>query len=59
LAHPEKFAGAPFSISGVGKPLLRQRCDAHGFTPLRIEIMAKQKVTPAFEPRNCRGRPTG
>jgi hypothetical protein len=30
---------------------LRQRCDARGFKPLRIEIIAKQKVAPAFEPQ--------
>jgi hypothetical protein len=33
------------------KTLLRQRCDARGFTPLRIEIIAQQKVAPAFEPK--------
>ena len=30
---------------------LRQRCDARCFKPLRIEIIAKQKVTLAFESR--------
>jgi hypothetical protein len=47
--EPEKLAGAPFSISTV-RQLLRQRCDARGFTPLLIEIIARQKVAPAFEP---------
>jgi hypothetical protein len=53
---PRKFAGAPTSsVSNV----LRQRCDARGFTPLPIEIIAARKVAPAFEPRNCRGRTAG
>jgi hypothetical protein len=29
--------------------LLRQRCDARGFEPLPIEIIAEQKVALAFE----------
>jgi hypothetical protein len=37
---PRKFAGAPFSISTV-RQLLRQRCDARGFKPLPIEIIAR------------------
>ena len=41
-----KFAGAPFQASEGN--VLRQRCDARGFTPLRIEIIAKRKVAPAF-----------
>jgi hypothetical protein len=51
---PRKFA-APFSISTV-RQLLRQRCDARGFTPLPIEIIARQKVSPAFEPQKVSGR---
>jgi hypothetical protein len=31
--------------------LLRPRCDARGFKPMPIEILAKQKVAPAFEPQ--------
>jgi hypothetical protein len=45
----ENFAGVPFSISGVGKQLLRQRCDARGFKPLPIEIIARRMMAPAFE----------
>jgi hypothetical protein len=29
------------SISGVGKTMLRQRCDARSFKPLPIEIFAR------------------
>jgi hypothetical protein len=29
---------------------LRQRCDARGFKRLPIEIIARGKVAPAFEP---------
>jgi hypothetical protein len=47
----EKFTGASFSISSV-RQLLRQRCDARGFKPLLIEIIAREKVAPAFEPQN-------
>jgi hypothetical protein len=47
-ASPEKTAGGPFSISSV-RQVLRQRCDARGFTPLPIEIIAGQKVAPTFE----------
>ena len=56
LRFARKFAGAPFSISSVRKQLLRQRCDARGFKPLQIEIIAKQKVAPAFEPQKVSGR---
>jgi hypothetical protein len=49
LQFARKFAGAPFSISSVRNQLLRQRCDERGFTPLRIEIVAKRRVAPAFE----------
>ena len=52
---PKKFAGAPFSISSV-RQLLRQRCDARGFEPLPIEIIAKRRVAPAFEPQKASGR---
>jgi hypothetical protein len=31
--------------------VLRQRCDARGFTPPPIEILARRKVAPAFEPQ--------
>jgi hypothetical protein len=41
---------AVFSISGVGKTMLRQRCDAGLFKPLLIEMIARQTVAPAFEP---------
>jgi hypothetical protein len=45
---PRKFAGAPnVSVSNV----LRQRCDARGFNPLPIEILARRKVAPTFEPQ--------
>jgi hypothetical protein len=33
------------------KQLLRPCCDARGFKPLLIEIIARQKVAPAFEPQ--------
>ena len=35
--------------------LLRQRCDARGFEPLPIEIIAKRKVAPALEPQTGLG----
>ena len=50
-----KTAGAPFSIQSE-KQLLRQRCDARGFKPLPIEIIARRKVAPAFEPQKASGR---
>jgi hypothetical protein len=31
--------------------VLRQRCDARGFTPLRIENIGKREVAQAFEPQ--------
>jgi hypothetical protein len=31
--------------------VLRQRCDARGFTLLPIENIARRKVAPAFEPQ--------
>jgi hypothetical protein len=49
-AHPEKSAWGPFSIPSV-RQLLRRRCDAQVFKPLPIEIIAKRKVAPAFEPQ--------
>ena len=40
------------------RPLLRQCCDARGFTPPPIEILARRKVAPAFEPQKASGRGT-
>jgi hypothetical protein len=51
VAVGQNFAGAPFFISTVRKQLLRQRCDARGFTLRPIEIIAREKVAPAFEPQ--------
>ena len=48
-----KFAGPH---SGVKGTVLRQRCDARGFKPLPIEIIAQRKVVPAFEPQRVSGR---
>jgi hypothetical protein len=45
-----KFAG-PISRFMQQKTLLRQRCDARGFKSLLIEIIASQKVAPAFDPQ--------
>jgi hypothetical protein len=36
--------------------MLRWRCDARVFRPLLIEIIARQKVAPAFEPQEESGR---
>jgi hypothetical protein len=36
--------------------MLRWRCDARVFEPLLIEIIARQKVAPAFEPQKVSGR---
>jgi hypothetical protein len=44
---PTIFAGAPYQASEGN--VLRQRCDARGFKSLRIEIIARRKVAPAFE----------
>jgi hypothetical protein len=44
---PTKFAGAPYQASEGN--VLRQRCDARGFTLPPIEIIARRKVAPAFE----------
>jgi hypothetical protein len=49
LRFSQKFGRAPFSISSV-RQLLRPRCDARLLKPLPIEIIARQKVSPAFEP---------
>jgi hypothetical protein len=49
-ARQKNFAGAPYQASEGN--VLRQRCDARGFKPLRIEIRARRKVAPAFEPQN-------
>src|SRR3984957_768639 len=51
LRFARKFAGAPFSVSSVRKQSLRQRCDARGFKPLPIEIIAQRRVTPALSPK--------
>jgi hypothetical protein len=40
---------APYQAS---EGVLRQRCDARGFKPLPIEIIARRKVASAFEPQN-------
>jgi hypothetical protein len=45
----QKFAGTPFSITV--RQLLRQGCDARVFKPLLLEIAARQKAAPAFEPQ--------
>jgi hypothetical protein len=55
LRFSQKFGRAPFSISSV-RQLLRPRCDARLLKPLPIEIIARQKVSPAFEPQNVSGR---
>ena len=36
--------------------MLRWRCDAWVFKPLLIEIIARRKVAPAFEPQKVSGR---
>jgi hypothetical protein len=36
--------------------MLRWRCDARVLKPLLIEIIARQKVAPAFEPQKVSGR---
>jgi hypothetical protein len=48
----KKFAGAPDQASESN--VLRQRCDARGFKSLPIEIIARRKVAPAFEPQRDR-----
>ena len=52
----EELARAPHQASEGN--VLRQRCDARLFKPLPIEIIARRKVTPAFEPQNPSGRGT-
>jgi hypothetical protein len=47
LRFAGNFAWAPFQVTEGN--VLRQRCDARGFTPLPIEIIARQKVARAFE----------
>src|ERR1700722_20214412 len=49
LQLAQQFVGTPFSISTV-RQLLRWRCDERGFKPRPIEIIARKKVAPAFEP---------
>src|ERR1700733_6092506 len=51
--EPENLSG-PIFHSSV-RQLLRWRCDARVFKPLLIEIIARQKVAPAFEPKNWDG----
>jgi len=46
------FAGAPYQASEGN--VLRQRCDARGLKPPPIEIIARRKVAPAFEPQRDR-----
>ncbi len=41
----------PFTVSRDRKQLLRQRCDVHGSSRAQIEIIARRKVAPAFEPK--------
>jgi hypothetical protein len=36
--------------------MLRRRCDARVLRRLPIEIIARQKVAPAFEPQKASGR---
>jgi hypothetical protein len=43
----KKICGAPYQPSEGN--LLRLRCDARGFKRSAIEIIARQKATPAFE----------
>ena len=45
---------APLQVSEGN--VLRQRCDARGVKPLPIEIIARQKVAPAFEPQKVSRR---
>jgi hypothetical protein len=52
---PTIFAGAPPQASESN--VLRQRCDARGFTLLPIENIARQKVAPAFESGRMGPRP--
>src|ERR1700733_8239606 len=55
VAVPRKSCRARFPISSV-RQVLRPRCDARGFRPLPIEIIARRKVAPAFEPQKASGR---
>jgi hypothetical protein len=48
--EPEKFADF-ISRFNIGKAKLRQRCDGGVLTPPPIEIIARRKVAPAFEPK--------
>jgi hypothetical protein len=49
VAANQKICQPHLSISGVGRTMLRWRCDAWVFKPPLIEIIARQKVVPAFE----------
>jgi hypothetical protein len=50
LAVRQKICRGPKSTSESN--VLRRRCDARGFKRLPIEIIAKRRVGPAFEPQN-------
>src|ERR1700722_16626224 len=54
MVQPENLPGPP--IQGSDGGFVRHRCDARGFTPLPIEIIARQKVAPAFEPQKVSSR---
>ena len=48
LAVCQQYLPGPQLQASEGN-MLRQRCDARGFTPLPIENIARRKVAPAFE----------
>jgi hypothetical protein len=50
VAAHRKICRARFPISSV-RQVLRPRCDARVFKRPAIEIIARQKVAPAFEPK--------
>ena len=53
----QKFGSGPiFHFEASFRQVLRQRCDARGFKPLPIEIIAQRRVTPAFEPQKVSRR---
>ena len=51
--QPENLPGPQLQASEGN--VLRQRCDARGLKPPPIEIIARRKVAPAFEPKNWDG----
>ena len=55
-AHLRNLLGPHFHCQASEKQLLRQRCDACGFNSLPVEIIARQKVAPAFEPQKLSWR---